>query len=52
MVALLVPDNFTAVGQWYQDFSQTSDEEVTELLRQAAEDFTPANAKSATTTSH
>lgn len=38
LVALLTPDNFTAVGQWYDDFSQTSDEEVTQLLRQASED--------------
>jgi putative phosphoribosyl transferase len=30
-----VPDFFQAVGQWYEDFSQTSDEEVRELLDQA-----------------
>jgi putative phosphoribosyl transferase len=27
------PRAFSAVGQWYRDFSQTSDEEVRELLR-------------------
>lgn len=31
-VALITPDNFCAVGQWYDDFGQTSDGEVTELL--------------------
>jgi predicted phosphoribosyltransferase len=32
-VALAVPDDFRAVGQWYQDFSQTTDAEVARLLR-------------------
>jgi erythromycin esterase-like protein/predicted phosphoribosyltransferase len=32
VVALLVPDPFVAVGRWYDDFSQTSDAEVQELL--------------------
>ena len=30
-----VPDPFYAVGEWYRDFSQTSDDEVVELLRSA-----------------
>ena len=30
------PDRFVAVGQWYDDFSQTPDEEVHDLLRAAA----------------
>src|SRR6202035_770118 len=30
------PDRFMAIGQWYGDFSQTSDEEVVTLLRRAA----------------
>lgn len=34
-VALIQPDNFIAVGQWYEDFAQTSDEEVTRLLAKA-----------------
>jgi putative phosphoribosyl transferase len=36
VVAVLVPERFYAVGQWYEDFSQTSDEEVRELLAEAA----------------
>lgn len=32
VVLLHVPDRFTAVGQFYGDFGQTSDEEVTALL--------------------
>lgn len=32
VIALMTPENFYSVGQWYQDFSQTEDEEVTELL--------------------
>ena len=30
------PEPFYAIGQWYQDFSQTSDAEVVSLLRRAA----------------
>ncbi len=36
VVCAIVPELFLAVGNWYSDFSQTSDEEVRELL-QAAE---------------
>ena len=36
VVAVMVPEHFYAVGQWYEDFSQTSDEEVRDLLAQAA----------------
>jgi len=32
-----MPRPFQAVGLWYEDFSQTSDEEVRELLERAAE---------------
>jgi putative phosphoribosyl transferase len=32
VVAVLAPDTFYGVGQWYEDFSQTSDEEVHRLL--------------------
>lgn len=35
VVCLATPDPFLAVGAWYDDFSQTSDEEVTALLEQA-----------------
>jgi putative phosphoribosyl transferase len=30
-----IPEHFLAVGEWYEDFSQTSDEEVSELLRRS-----------------
>jgi predicted phosphoribosyltransferase len=36
-VCALTPEPFRAVGLWYQDFTQTSDEEVRELLALAAE---------------
>lgn len=32
LVCLATPEPFYGVGQWYDDFSQTSDEEVRELL--------------------
>jgi predicted phosphoribosyltransferase len=32
VVCLVTPDPFQAVGLWYEDFSQTTDEEVRELL--------------------
>lgn len=35
IVCLLQPEDFGAVGQWYVDFNQTSDEEVMTLLREA-----------------
>ncbi len=35
LVYLVAAENFTAVGQFYDDFSQVSDDEVTTLLRQA-----------------
>jgi predicted phosphoribosyltransferase len=28
----VVPDPMVAVGEWYDDFTQTSDDEVVELL--------------------
>jgi putative phosphoribosyl transferase len=30
--AVLVPEDFRGVGEWYSDFSQTSDEEVQQIL--------------------
>ena len=36
VVCLLTPEPFGSVGAWYEDFAQTSDEEVRELLAQAA----------------
>jgi predicted phosphoribosyltransferase len=36
IVCLATPEWFSAVGQWYRDFGQTSDAEVRELLAQSA----------------
>ena len=38
MICLSTPAFFQAVGQYYEDFSQTSDEDVRELLSQAAQE--------------
>jgi predicted phosphoribosyltransferase len=35
VVCVHTPERFAAVGEWYEDFSQTADEEVGALLRQA-----------------
>lgn len=32
VLCIHTPENFFAVGQWYRDFAQTTDEEVRELL--------------------
>jgi putative phosphoribosyl transferase len=37
IVCAITPDPFYAVGLWYDDFSQTSDEEVRDLLVRAAQ---------------
>ena len=37
VVCLESPEPFYAIGQWYQDFSQTTDAEVVRLLRPAAD---------------
>lgn len=37
VVCARTPEPFAAVGQWYEDFGQTSDEEVCQLLALAAE---------------
>jgi putative phosphoribosyl transferase len=36
IVCATPPEPFLAVGRWYQDFSQTTDDEVRDLLRRAA----------------
>jgi putative phosphoribosyl transferase len=36
-ICLMTPASFSAVGQWYLDFSQTTDEEVSRLLASAAD---------------
>lgn len=36
LVAVMTPADFSGVGQWYEDFSQTTDEEVRDLLERAS----------------
>jgi len=36
VICALTPEPYYAVGLWYQDFSQTTDEEVCDLLARAA----------------
>jgi predicted phosphoribosyltransferase len=43
VVCAVTPQPFYAVGLWYTDFSQTTDEEVHELLKRAAEETAPAH---------
>ncbi|UFP93911.1 phosphoribosyltransferase [Gloeobacter morelensis] len=42
LICSLAPGNFTSVGVWYADFSQTSDSEVQQLLANAVQ--YPSNA--------
>jgi len=43
VICLETPQRFLAIGEWYEDFAQTSDEEVVALLRAArAGDGAPA----------
>jgi putative phosphoribosyl transferase len=35
VICLAMPGRFLAIGEWYEDFAQTSDEEVVALLRAA-----------------
>jgi putative phosphoribosyl transferase len=46
IVCAVTPEPFHAVGQWYADFSQTTDEEVRELLARSAEGQMEAARKS------
>jgi putative phosphoribosyl transferase len=41
-VCARTPEPFYAVGLWYGDFSQTTDEEVHDLVERAAEEHAPA----------
>lgn len=38
VVCLFAPEDFYAIGQFYEDFSQTTDEEVIELLKRNREE--------------
>jgi predicted phosphoribosyltransferase len=42
LVCLESPEPFYSVGFWYDDFSQTTDEEIRELLERAAKEPSPA----------
>ncbi len=44
LICAITPDPFQAVGRWYQDFSQTTDEEVADLLARRS---TPDNSEAA-----
>jgi predicted phosphoribosyltransferase len=37
VVCAAVPDEFGAVGAWYEDFNQTTDDDVRAALREAVE---------------
>jgi putative phosphoribosyl transferase len=37
VICAATPEPFLAVGQWYRDFAQTTDEEVRDLLERAAD---------------
>lgn len=55
VVCLYTPEPFSAVGLWYRDFSQTSDDEVRELLERAATQAgrgSPGKPTSTSTTTH
>ena len=43
VVAVIVPEYFRGVGEWYGDFSQTTDEEVRQILSQADARFRGVN---------
>jgi predicted phosphoribosyltransferase len=43
-ICLSTPEFFQAVGQYYEDFSQTSDEDVRHLLNQAAQELNQSNS--------
>lgn len=39
LVCVLVPERFFGVSEWYEDFGQTTDKEVRQLLDEAAKRF-------------
>jgi putative phosphoribosyl transferase len=39
IICATTPEPFFGVGQWYQDFSQTTDEEVRDLLQKAENEY-------------
>jgi predicted phosphoribosyltransferase len=47
IVCAMTPEPFFAVGLWYEDFSETSDAEVHELLRRAEAELPPVPRRDA-----
>jgi len=45
IVAVLTPEVFFAVGEWYDDFEQTSDEEVRECLMHAEQQHADSSSR-------
>ena len=41
-ICQITPEPFYAVGQWYEDFSQTTDDEVRDLLDRPITPVSPA----------
>lgn len=46
VAAVIVPEKFYGVGQWYEDFSQTTDDEVRDLLARARHRTQPVSPSS------
>jgi putative phosphoribosyl transferase len=46
LVCLETPEMFLGIGQWYDDFSQTTDEEVRDRLRKSWKDYVAAEVSS------
>jgi len=42
MVCYATPEPFYSVGFWYDDFSQTTDDQIRDLLERAGKELTPA----------
>jgi predicted phosphoribosyltransferase len=47
VVCVAAPDRFFGVGAWYQDFTQTTDEEVVELLARRETEWSATHSMSA-----
>lgn len=47
LVAVITPEDFAGVGQWYEDFSQTTDQEVCALLAAASAPPAPSGPPTA-----
>ena len=44
MVCYATPEPFYSVGFWYDDFSQTTDDQIRNLLERAGKELTPATS--------